>query len=281
MSDRVDILYITYNRPHYVRLSLPRLLETCRADDRVWLWHNGDAAETLSAAREHADHPKVARFHHSEENQLLRVPTNWFWDESEAPYVAKVDDDCLMPDGWIERLLGYHHADGRYGIISAWPFLEEDFREELGGRKVREFGGKKIMVNPWTGGSGYLAPRGVIEANGPLREGENFSGYCIRAALGGAINGWPMPLLCMDHMDDPRSPNSGVRTEDEFERFRGLTARRFGVTSYEEFCERTVAAAMKVQRAPVNARYCVGWRAKFRRLYMRLTGEYSSARFNA
>jgi len=281
MNDRVDILFITYNRPHYVRLALPRLLETCRADDRVWLWHNGDDAETLEAARAHAEHPNVARFHHSEENQMLRVPTNWFWDESDAPYVAKVDDDCLMPGGWIERLLGYHHAHNRFGFISAWPFLEEDFKEELGGRKVREIAGKSIMVNPWTGGSGYVAPRGVIDACGPLREGENFSGYCIRAALGGAINGWPVPLICMDHMDDPRSPNSGMKGEADFEKYAGLSARRFGVTSFHELRDRSIAAAVKVQRAPVDARYCVGWRARLRRVALRLTGRSKPTRFNA
>ncbi len=281
MDDRVDILLITYNRPHYVRLTLPRLLETCRENDRVWIWHNGDDAETLAAAREHERHPNVATLRHSEENQLLRVPTNWFWEESDAPFVGKVDDDCLMPDGWIEHLLAYHRDYDKFGIISAWPFLESDFKEELGGRKVREFAGREIMVNPWTGGSGYVAPRELIERNGPLQEGQNFSGYCIQAALKGYVNGWPVPLLCMDHMDDPRSPNTGLKSAEDFEKFAGLSAKRFGMESLDVLMERTLKAAREVQLAPVRAKDCVGMRARVRRLIRRFTASHRVAKFDA
>ncbi len=281
MSDRVDILYITYNRPHYVRLALPQLLQTCRENDRVWIWHNGDDRETLAAAREHEHHEKVARFEHSDENQLLRVPTNWFWNESDAPFIAKVDDDCLMPDGWIERLLGYHAAERMFGILSAWPFLEEDFKPEVGSRKVRSFNGYKVMVNPWTGGSGYIAKRAVIDATGEIREGQNFSGYCIQAALKGFVNGWPVPLICMDHMDDPRSPNTGLKSSEDFEKFGGLSAKRFGMESLEVLKWRTVKASLEVQEASPNPRAHVGLRAKFRRLKGCLKKKrYRRARFD-
>ena len=59
---------VTHDQPDYLRLSLPRLLETCDERMRVWLWHNGTHEETLELSRSFADDPRVARFHHSVEN---------------------------------------------------------------------------------------------------------------------------------------------------------------------------------------------------------------------
>ena len=280
-DDAVHILYITYNRPHYTRLSLPRLLETCRSQDRVWIWHNGDHAETLEVAREHAGHPLVAKFHHSEENVLLRIPTNRFWECCDAPFLAKVDDDCLMPNGWIETLVRAHDSDPKLGILSAWPFIESDFREDIGGRKVRSFGGTQVMVNPWTGGSGYVMPRSVIDACSFIREGENFSGYCKRSAAAGFINGWLIPFVLMDHMDDPRSPNTGIRTEEDFQRFPGLSAQRFGMASFEELKAQTIQAALDVQQASPDICDYMGLRGWIRKKVCRLTTRGRKARFNA
>lgn len=281
----VHILFITYNRPHYVRLSLPRLLETCREQDRVWIWHNGNDAETLESARAHAEHPNVAEFRHSQENALLRIPTNRFWDKSDAPFLGKVDDDCLMPDGWIERLLEVHAAaasvNKRTGVLMAWPFQPDDYDESVARKKVRDFGGEKIMVNPWTGGSGYIMPAELPNQMGPIPEGLNFTGYCIRAALKGYINGWPVPLLLMDHMDDPRSPNTGLKTDEDFQKFPGLTARRFGMASLDFLKQRQRIAALEIQRASPNPRDHVGLRGKVRRAIRRITTKGRKARFDA
>ena len=55
--------------------------------------------------------------------------------------------------------------------------------------------------------------------------------------------GWPVPLLLMDHMDDPASPHTMIRSEADFQAKAALSARRFGVTSYEEYCQRARSGA--------------------------------------
>ena len=100
--DDVDVLLITYRRPAYARLSIESLLAQADGHTRVWLWHNGDDQETLALAEGYADHPRVHRFHHSPTNERLRAPTNWIWENSEGAYVSKVDDDCLLEDGWAQ-----------------------------------------------------------------------------------------------------------------------------------------------------------------------------------
>src|SRR5687768_3298587 len=135
----IDILMITYNRPEYTRLALTRLLETCDDGMRVWLWHNGIDQATLSIVQELSSSPRVHRFHHSAENKKLREPTNWAWTSSAGDFVCKVDDDCLMPYGWADRLRQAHADVPEFGIIGCWRFPDEDFAPEYAQRKIETF----------------------------------------------------------------------------------------------------------------------------------------------
>jgi len=139
----IDILMITYNRPRYTRMALSRLLEVCDQRCRVWVWHNGMDEETLAIVKDFEGHPRFERVHHSEANVKLREPTNWFWRNAEGEYLGKVDDDCLMPDGWVSRLVEAHEASEKIGILSCWPFLQEDIREDLVAKKT-------VTVGPGT-----------------------------------------------------------------------------------------------------------------------------------
>ena len=97
-DEGIDVLMITYNRPAYTRLALSELL--ARSDDsmRVWLWHNGEDAETLEVVREFEEHPRVYRSYHSKENLGLTGPTNWLFENAKGAYISKVDDDCVVPE---------------------------------------------------------------------------------------------------------------------------------------------------------------------------------------
>jgi hypothetical protein len=99
-----DVLYVSYRRPEYTRLSLERLLADADDSVRVWLWHNGTDEETLEVVRAASDHPRVHEFNHSVENQRLRGPTNWLWQNATGAFLGKVDDDCLVPTGWTKTL---------------------------------------------------------------------------------------------------------------------------------------------------------------------------------
>ncbi len=281
MSDGiVDVLMITYNRPQYTRLALSRLLETADDSVRVWIWQNGNDEETVDLVRGLAAHPRVRQFHHSPENQMLRGPTNWFWSRADGRLLGKVDDDCLVPEGWVEALRQAHRDVPELGAISCWPFLEEDFVPERAGGKVQRVGRHQVLRNHWVGGSGYLMKRGVYENLGPLGEREAFSGYCLRAAGAGWVNGWYYPFLLMDHMEDPRSPNTRMKTETDFQKMPSLSSRRFGTPSLAAMRERASRAAAEVQEASLDLRDYVGWRAQVRRIKNRLLRRGRIARFH-
>jgi GT2 family glycosyltransferase len=270
MTGRADIFMITYNRTEYVRRSLPRLLETCRDQDRVWIWQNGTHGETVDAVREHEGHPKIARVHFSDANLKLREPTNWFWANATAPFLGKVDDDCLVPHGWIERLIAIHRDADRAGVLSCWPFLEEDLDEALVARKTVELAGHSVMANPWVGGAGYIMKRACLERCGLLGDTEGFTTYCLRVCRAGWTVGWPMPPLIMDHMDDPRSAHTVFKTDEDVLAHRGLTAAWRGIDTVEGMTARVKEAARELQTCSGDWRDYLGWRAKFRRAIRKL-----------
>lgn len=251
----LDILVITHDRPAYTKKTLTRLLETCEDWMAVWIWHNGMDRKTLEVARSFASHPRVAKFHHSVENVKLRGPTNWFWSQAQGELVSKVDDDCLMPHEWARVLRQAHEDNPVFGAIAGWRFMEEDFDESLAARKIRTFaGGHKILQNFWVPGGGYMMKRRCITEHGMLRRNENFTEYCIRLALGGYVNGWYYPFLYVDHMDDPRSPNTGIKSDDDLRRSPPLSASLTGATTVAEWEDQMRQSARKVQAASIDPR---------------------------
>ena len=272
MPDPVtDILMITYNRPRYTGLSLQRLLETCDETMRVWVWHNGDDTETLKVVESLRDHPRFFEFHHCPENKKLREPTNWFWEHSTGDLVGKVDDDCLMPAGWVQTLRKAHMDVPEFGVLGCWPFLEEDYVPELAEPKTRMFPeGHRLLMNCWVGGSGYLVKRQCLEQIGPIVDGQSFTGYCVQLAVRGWINGWYLPLLCQDHMDDPRSEHTNLRTDEDFQRLRPLTAKTFKIETLEGWVDFIREDVRSLLQASADPKYYVGWRVTLRKLRQRL-----------
>lgn len=265
-----DVLMITHRRPTYTERSLARLLESCDEDARVWVWHNGDDRATLDCVRSFEDHPRFHRLHHSPANERLWTPTNWFWRHATGDYLGKVDDDCVVREDWLRVLRGAHDDNADFGVVGCWHFREEDFDPRLARRKIREFeGGHRLLRNLWVGGSGYLMKRRCVEEHGPLREGENFSAYCIRLADHGWLNGWYFPLVVQDHMDDPRSPHTAIRSDQDL-RDRaplGATAREaLTLAAWEDQLRR---GARRVQSAPLDPRL-VTLRYRWHRLWERV-----------
>lgn len=278
MGEKIDVLMITYNRPEYTQLALERLLETCDEDMRVWLWHNGDHEETLALVKERSTHPRVHEFVHSSDNQKLWGPTNWFWEKSDGAYVSKVDDDCLMPDDWGAKLRQVHEDVPNLGILGCFRFRPEDFVEDVAAPKIKSFGAHKIFQNCWIEGSGYLMKRECVERHGPMQEGESFTAFGIRLALNGWIHGWPMPFLYQDHMDDPRSEFSLLKSDDDLQRWLPLSALANGVDSLEVWQDQLKKSARRALESSLDPRQHSGWRQKLRHGRRRVVSLFTGRR---
>jgi GT2 family glycosyltransferase len=262
---------ITYNREKYTRLALERLLASCDAHMRVWVWHNGGPNETLQAVKEYQSHPNFHHLHVSDANKKLREPTNWFWRTSDGRYLSKVDDDCLVPDGWGETLRRALDAVPEFGIIGSWRFYEEDFRPEAARKKIIAFeAGHRLMAHCFVQGSGYVMKRAVVDRLGCIRPNESFVDFCRRAAVAGWINGWYFPFIHEEHMDDARSPYFAYPTEESFRRHMPLSAINNGIASLEEWRNRSRWMARHLQEDRMNPRNYFGWRNIVRKVMLRV-----------
>lgn len=274
----IDILMITYNRAEYTRLSLARLLGTCNESARVWIWQNGSDPDTMNVVSELRDHPRVFRYHHSQENRKLRDPTNWLLSESDGEYVSKVDDDCLVPENWLEVLRKAHEHEPKFGAIGCWRFMPEDYRGELAEKKIKEFrGGHKVLTHPWVEGSGFLMKRSCVEKVGKLRNKESgITRYFTRVALAGWVNGWYFPFLWQEHMDDPRAPHSLLRTDEDLRKHMPLSATNFGINSLDAWGMRLRNSAQLIQSLPSQPQYYGRLRSVIRRHMQKIVPSFDA-----
>jgi hypothetical protein len=266
-----DILMITHNRPEYTALSLPALLDGCDEATRVWVWHNGADQRTRDVIRSLSGHPRLHRVHWSDTNEKLQGPTNWFWRQSTANYIGKVDDDCLLPGGWSTALRDVHEAVRQLGVVASSRLRQEDIDECLVNQKLRRFeSGHVVMQNAWVAGSGYLMKRTCIERHGLLQVGESFPGYCIRLARAGWLNGFYYPFIFEDHFDDPRSAFTQYTSDEAFLRLRPLSADTYGARTVLEWTDSIRRNARLLQEAPVDPKHFSGWRRRMRSVGDRL-----------
>jgi len=219
-----------------------------------------------------AGHDRFHCLHHSPQNRMLREPINWLFDSAEGDLLSLVNDDCLVSDGWARPLARAHGDIAELGVVACWHFQHADYIPDLAGEKIRGFpGGHRLMVNPWVQGSGVMFKRRCVRQIGPLTANERgFTPWCIRLAAAGWVNGWYVPLIHIDHMDDPRSPHTVLRTDDDLRASPPLSARHRNTMTIDAWVAHLRRSARIVQEAPADPRLYVGWRKTLRRSWSRL-----------
>lgn len=269
----IKVLMITFNRPEYTMLSLQCLCDTAPGNLKVTIWDNASEQETREVVAGFQSHPAVERVIFNLKNEKLRRPTNWFFKNSlDADLLGKVDDDCLVPADW-SKVLERAHADiPEAGILGCWRFPPEDFNPEKAEKKIAAFGNHQIMRNCWIEGSGYLMKREVIQKIGFIKQKETFTDFCLRAASKGYIVGWYYPFLYQEHMDDPRAAHTGIHTEEDFQRLIPLSARKFGITTREQWTQRLKTSAQRLQEYSIDPYDFIGFRAKVKRNILKMVG---------
>lgn len=270
---KIKILVITHNRPHYTRLCLTRLTETVPDNAGITIWDNASTRETVEAVRSFESHKAVERVVYNKTNDKLRGPTNWFWRNSaDAELLSKVDDDCLMPALWCEKLTAAHKGIPNAGILGCWRFQPEDFTPEKALKKIVSYGPHTLLRNCWVEGSGYLLKRRIIDEIGCLRPNETFTTWCIRAETKGYINGWYYPFLYQEHMDDPRAGHTSIKTDEDLMKLLPLSAAQYGVKTKEEWVSRLRDTAKRLQEYSLDPYDFIGMRSKIIRRLHSLAG---------
>jgi hypothetical protein len=260
------VLLIAHTRADYLALSLPRLLDSLPEGARAWVWQNEEHPATTEVIARHRSHPRFFRYHRSPRNQRLAAPTNWLWRTAAGQLLGKVDDDCLVSDGWVEAFTSAHEATS-LGIIASWHFQPEDLLPETVAERVEPLdGGRSLIHSCWVGGSAYLMKRACVEGQGYLSEDRSFTEFCLDVAAAGWKIGWHYPLILQDHMDDPRSANSGIRTDQELVARAPLSAGRLSEPTVAAWDAQLRASAVAIQSASLRPKDHRGWRRRLRTL---------------
>lgn len=268
---KIKILMITHNRPQYTSLSLSRLVETVPPAAKITIWDNASSDDTLAVLKKFARHPSVEQVVYNKTNDKLWGPTNWFWENSkDADLLSKIDDDCLMPARWVEKLQEAHRDIPQAGILGCWRFMPEDMNITKASKKIHAFGAHMLLRNCWIEGSGYLFKRKLIDEIGLLKPKETFTTWCVRAAARGYINGWYYPFMYQEHMDDPRAEHSGIKTDKDLQEFLPLSAA--GIRTRDEWIAKLKSSAAKLQEYSLDPYDFIGLKPKIKRRFLRLLG---------
>lgn len=270
---KTKILMITHNRPQYTSLSLTRLTETVPQDTKITVWDNASSADTLAVLRKFERHPSVEQVVYNKTNDRLRGPTNWFWKNSkDADLLSKIDDDCLMPAMWVEKLQEAHRDIPQAGVLGCWRFMPEDLNVAKASKKIHAFGPHMLLRNCWVEGSGYLLKSKIIDEIGPLRPKETFTTWCVRAAARGYINGWYYPFMYQEHMDDPRAEHTGIKTDEDLLELLPLSAAQNGIRTKDEWVAKLKSSAARLQEYSLDPYDFIGLKPKLKRRLLKLLG---------
>jgi len=228
----VDLLLITWNRSHYLDKMLPVLLSNPENFNIYW-WDNGSVGRTRELFDTTAD-PRIKKKYASPKNVGQLEPTKWFLRESESDIVGKIDDDILMPDGWIGRLVEVIESDTSFGMVGGWVFREGEWDQALADKNSCSINKIKILRCVGIQGHTFLCRKNLLIKYG----NESTLGLPVDQPLmtiDGIVNGYLIPPIFLENMDDPRSQHYMHRVDGGFSPDSAFTARKFGFKSIHEY----------------------------------------------
>ncbi|MDD4701687.1 MAG: glycosyltransferase [Desulfovibrio sp.] len=214
MGATISILYLTYNRLAYTRMTLPALIENAGMDFALTIVDNGSTDGTVDYLTEFAKrHRKqIKHIYFLDKNMGISIPTNAFWRSSRAEFLGKVDNDTLVPPNWLKRLLEAHEQSPALGVAGGFHFNLKYVDVPALEKRVISVDGVQMIPDAYIGGCCYLFRRSLQRSIGYLavgpRKTHGWTEYQQEIFRRGYVNGYLYPLLLVEHFDDPLDPRN-------------------------------------------------------------------------
>ena len=232
MSTVPDLLLITWNRSSYLEKTIETLF-SAKSDFRLYWWDNASDGLTRELHESLSD-DRIAMRYRSNENVGQFEPFHWFMDNATGDVLGKIDDDILLPEGWIEQIGPMVQSDPRLGMLGCWIFMETDWDGTAAELNTTETAAGPVWQMTCVAGHSFLMHRRIADRflmHSPFGHGIPLDR--IQMALEGIISGIPIPPLFAHNMDDPRSPYC-VGADDEGQ-LSALTGRSLGFANAEQY----------------------------------------------
>ncbi|OFW53223.1 MAG: hypothetical protein A2163_09755 [Actinobacteria bacterium RBG_13_35_12] len=169
-NDLIPILMITYNRLPYTKKAIKALLENTK-NCKISIFDNNSTDGTQEYLTSIKDERIILHF--NKENEGIIKPKNIFLDKyKNSKYVAFVDNDCIVPKGWLRALKAVMDKFPLLAVqLEHYVGLGWDFKKNIDWFKHLyhiDFNGHNLYLNNFVGGGGTLVRRSYI--TGPIPE---------------------------------------------------------------------------------------------------------------
>jgi len=158
--EKIPILFTTFNRLHYTVRALPVLLENSQEMGEVFIIDNcsdGDTVEYLKSINDPIIKAKIF----NKKNTGIAGAMNQFFNlvKDNYTYFAKVDNDTIVPEGWLEELLMVIESEDVDFIQAKHFFIAKgvkDWEDLLSKCESKEVLGNNLIYRSNIGGSGII-----------------------------------------------------------------------------------------------------------------------------
>lgn len=247
------------------------LLRDEESEYELMIWDNFSVDGTKDYLLSLRD-PRIVWTHFAEKNYGAMFALEHCWERSKREFLGKVDNDCLVATGWVNRLVEVHRDVPETGALACWHFREEDFDIVHARWKIRRFGRHRIFVHPWVCGSGFIMKRSCfdhVKFSSIESIDAGLTGYFINLSLAGYVNGWVYPLILQEHMDDPLSPHCLYSDDESLRALASVTVvlRSRRIKSIGERLQWRQRILKNLLFGPPDGAAYRGWRGRLRRIW--------------
>jgi len=160
LAKTTPVLFTTYNRLGYTKKSLRKLIESNCGEIIVIDNNSTDKTKAWLRTQENSKLHII----YNKSNEAVAGAMNQFFDLTKnEEWVAKVDNDTIVPKDWLEKLL-YNAITQKVDIVQAKHPLLHETTNGLGfndwTKKLKQVG--TISLNSFVGGSGTIIKRSII-----------------------------------------------------------------------------------------------------------------------
>lgn len=219
----ITVLMVTFNRLEYTRVALPALLASDDVSPEIVVWDNASTDGTREwLVKHYSDDPRVGVILWPHNVGCVH-PMNVVWRGARTPLVAKVDNDTLIPPQLLATLAAFHRRSRQWGVLSGCHFHPGDVPDFEGQAAIDA--GMKVYRRPHVGGCAVMMRQSLFAKLGPIachHAGgsrpfleSSWTEYQDQLSRRGFVNGYPLPLTFVDHMEDTRSDHCVLSAEHE------------------------------------------------------------------